>query len=257
VRRAALTLLIGVFAGCGAGSTAAPADAGRTDTGRRTDRGPGVDTGPARTGDGDGDGVCDATEAMAGTDPARGDTDGDGLTDLYELRFGTDPLNSHEPDAADRVQLHESPSEVVLTEHPVVVDGEGGVIAGLWQDRGAGVDDRLASAWVSFDLAAVGADPAGVVQEISGSRFVGVLGRTTLSWRLTTRSRGGASEGSDGGVVRLGCRRAYEFVLAVRAEGGDVLRSRRMTLDVLGAQGGGGTWPAVDAEGFCQATRCQ
>jgi hypothetical protein len=30
-----------------------------------------------------------------------------------------------------------------------------------------------------------------------------------------------------------------------------------MTLDVLGAQGGGGTWPAVDAEGIYQATRCQ
>ena len=257
MRRAVLVILIAVFTGCGAGTTEPPADAGRTDTGPRTDRGPGVDLGPVPTGDGDGDGVCDATEAMAGTDPDRGDTDGDGLTDLYELRSGTDPLNSRQPDSEDRVQLRESPSEVVLTDYPVVVDGEGGVIAALWQDRGAGIDDRLASAWVSFDLAAVGADPAGVVQEISGSRFVGVLGRTRLSWRLTTRSRAGASEGADGGVLRLGCRRAYEFVLVVRAEGGEVLRSRRMTLDVLGAQGGGGVWPAVDAEGFCQAARCQ
>jgi hypothetical protein len=255
VRRAALALLIGVLGGCGEGAVDPPLDAGRRDTGPRLDRGVTADQG-STTADDDGDGVCDATEASAGTDPARADTDRDGLTDLYELRFGTDPLNSREPDAADRLQLREAPSEVVLTEHSVVLDGQGGVIAGLWQDRGVGVDERLASAWAAFDLVAVGADPAGVVQEFSGSRFVGVLGRTQLSWRLTTRSRGGASDG-DGGVLRLGCRRAYELVLAVRAEGAEVLRSRRLTLDVLGAQGGTGSWPAIDDEGFCQVARCQ
>jgi hypothetical protein len=212
---------------------------------------------PRPVGDQDGDGLCDATEAMAGTDPALGDTDGDGLTDWFEVRSGSDPLSSMVPDAADRVQLREAPGEVVVTDHAVVVDGQGGVIAGLWQDRGAGVDDRLASAWVAFDLAAVGADPAGVVQSFSGSRFVGVLGRTQLSWRLTSRSRGGASDGGDGGVVRLGCRRAYEVVLVVQADGGDTVRARQLVVDVLPAQGGSGVWPAVDADGFCQAARCQ
>ena len=254
MRRAALALLIGVCAGCGTIASAAPTDAGRTDTGR-VDR-PATDTGPARAEDQDGDGVCDATEAMAGTDPARGDTDGDGLTDRYELRFGTDPLNSREPDAVDRVQLREAPSEVVLADFSVLVNAQGGVVAGLWQDRGLGVDDRLASAWVTFDLPAVAANPAGVVQEISGSRFVGVLGRTQLAWRLTTRSRGGAADG-DGAVVRLGCRRAYEFVLVAQEDGGEALRSRRMTLDVLPAQGGSGTWEGVDGEGFCQARECE
>jgi hypothetical protein len=137
----------------------------------------------------------------------------------------------------------------------VVVDGQGGVIAGLWQARGVGVDDRLASAWVSFDFVAVGADPAGVVQSFSGSRFVGVLGRTQLSWRLTSRSRGGVG-GADGGVMRLGCRRAYELVLVVQADGGETVRARPLIIDVLPAQGGSGTWPAVDADGFCQATAC-
>ena len=37
----------------------------------------------------------------------------------------------------------------------------------------------------------------------------------------------------------------------------EALRARRITLDVLGAQGGGGAWAAVDAEGFCQARQCQ
>ena len=245
---------MGVWAGCGAAPAVAPADAGRADTGRRVDR-PAADTGAGRA-DSDGDGVCDGSESMAGTDPARADTDGDGLTDLYERQYGSDPLNSRDPDAVDRVQVRESPAGVVVTEHPVLVDAQGGVITALWQDRGAGVDDRLASAWATFDLAAVGADPAGAVLEISGARFVGVLGRARLTWRLTTRSREGAADG-DGGVVRLGCRRAYELVLVVREEGAEALRARRITLDVLGAQGGGGAWAAVDAEGFCQARQCQ
>ncbi|MDB4927925.1 MAG: hypothetical protein JWM10_409 [Myxococcaceae bacterium] len=256
MRRAALGLLIAVFGGCGGGTTVAPADAGRTDTGRRTDRGVATDA-VRPVGDQDGDGLCDATEAMTGTDPTLGDTDGDGLTDLFELRAGSDPLSSRVPDAVDRVQLREAPGEVVVTEHAVVVDGQGGVIAGLWQDRGAGVDERLASAWVAFELVAVGADPAGVVQSFSGSRFVGVLGRTQLTWRLTSRSRGGVSDGADGGVMRLGCRRAYELVLVVLADGGETVRSRQLVIDVLPAQGGSGVWPAVDADGFCQATSCQ
>ena len=253
MRRAALGLLIGVWAGCG-GTPATPADAGRVDTGRRLDR-PAVDTGAGR-GDTDGDGLCDATEAMAGTDPARGDTDGDGLTDLYEQRYGSDPRDSTNPDPVDRVQLREAPTGVALTEVPVVVDAQGGVIAALWQDRGFGVDDRLASAWASFELTAVAADPAGVVGQLSGPRFLAVLGRARLTWQLTTRARGGAADG-DGGVVRLGCRRAYELVVVVTEDGGEALRARRLTLDVLGAQGGDGVWPAVDAEGFCQAPQCE
>lgn len=43
--------------------------------------------------DADGDGVADATERDAGTDPTDVDTDGDGLPDGLELRIGTDPTN--------------------------------------------------------------------------------------------------------------------------------------------------------------------
>lgn len=45
--------------------------------------------------DSDGDGVNDADEWNAGTDPYNADTDGDGLTDGLELALGvTDPLNA-------------------------------------------------------------------------------------------------------------------------------------------------------------------
>jgi len=256
VRGAGLILLTGALWGCGASPVDQTVDAGRRDTGARTDRGVAADTGPTPGEDTDRDGLCDRTEGESGTDPTRADTDGDGLTDLFELRAGDDPRNPNDPLAVDRVQLREAPEEVVINDYAVVIDGaeEGDVITALWQDRGVGVDDRLASAWVSFDLAALSADPAGVVDQISGPRFVGVRGRARLTWRLTARSRGGAADG-DAGVTRLGCRRAYEFVLAVFAAGGDALRVRRMTLDVIGARTGG-TWPDVDAEGFCQPAQC-
>ncbi len=41
----------------------------------------------------DGDGVSDAQEEEAGTDPKNADTDGDGLSDGDERRWGTDPLS--------------------------------------------------------------------------------------------------------------------------------------------------------------------
>jgi len=256
VRRAGLIVLTGALWGCGESPVDQAVDAGRRDTGARTDRGVAPDTAQPIGEDTDRDGVCDRTEGKSGTDPTLADTDGDGLTDLFELRAGDDPRNPNDPLPVDRVQLREAPEEVVVSDYPVVIDGaeEGSVLTALWQDRGEGVDDRLASAWVSFDLAALSADPAGVVDQISGPRFVGVRGRTRLTWRLTTRSRSGAADG-DAGVTRLGCRRAYEFVVAVFAAGGDTLRVRRMTLDVLGARSGG-TWPDVDAEGFCQPARC-
>jgi hypothetical protein len=45
--------------------------------------------------DSDGDGVNDADEWSAGTDPYNADSDGDGLTDGLELTLGvTNPLNA-------------------------------------------------------------------------------------------------------------------------------------------------------------------
>lgn len=44
--------------------------------------------------DDDGDGLSDADEASAGTDPLDPDTDGDGISDADEVAAGTDPVNS-------------------------------------------------------------------------------------------------------------------------------------------------------------------
>ena len=46
------------------------------------------------TGDADNDGLIDAAEYAAGTDPNSEDSDGDGINDGAEATAGTDPSNA-------------------------------------------------------------------------------------------------------------------------------------------------------------------
>jgi hypothetical protein len=64
------------------------------DFGPPIDLGPAADFGPPRPGDSDDDGVPDAAELAAGTDPNNADTDGDGYSDGVEMLAGTDPLSA-------------------------------------------------------------------------------------------------------------------------------------------------------------------
>lgn len=232
---AALTLL-------GCSDTVRGADAS-TDVPRATDGAP-RDRAPT-TGDSDHDGVCDDTEAKVRTDPHQADTDGDGLSDAYELLIDTDPINPRDPNARDRVPVVEGEDLFATVEHFVPVGGTGAPVSAYWQDRTAGPDGRYASELVSFDIAAIDADPMGLVRAVDGPRFVGVTGRTTLHWRVTVRAMA-----ADGGARVLGCRRAYEALVVAREDGGEPLSQRRLVIDVSPRVPAG-----TDAE-FCSPASC-
>jgi hypothetical protein len=51
-------------------------------------------TAQAKPGDRDGDGISDADERRAGTDPDNADSDADGIPDRRELELGTDPASA-------------------------------------------------------------------------------------------------------------------------------------------------------------------
>ena len=79
----------------GGGETGVPVDTGVVDTGVVVDTGGGTTGGGGDTGtpwvDTDGDGLSDAEEELAGSDPTLGDTDDDGVDDPTEVANGTDP----------------------------------------------------------------------------------------------------------------------------------------------------------------------
>lgn len=232
--------------GCGAGGATPRTDAGSRD---RVVLRP-VDTGPRL--DRDRDGVCDDSEAVRRTDPLQADTDGDGLLDLFEARIGTNPLTGVDPPGAERLLLDERPGSLAVAEMFLDYRGEGGeVLSASIQDRVPSVDGLHASRVVDFAIEAVDASPAAFVRGMEEARFLGVVGRTRLHWRVQVRMPPEAR------FRPLGCRRAMSFAFVIKREGDEVLSVRPLVLDILPpdapvvAPDGGSLWPDQNEEGLC------
>jgi hypothetical protein len=89
--RSAVDSIAGGHLGCAkAGSAAATHDADADGITDADERAAGTDPSNA---DSDGDGLSDSEEAELGTDPLKGDSDGDGLSDNDELERDSDPFN--------------------------------------------------------------------------------------------------------------------------------------------------------------------
>ncbi len=245
--------VLAALTACGGGSVVRP---DVPDAAARPDRV--VPAEPSATGDMDGDGLCDLTEQERRTDPRAPDTDGDGLLDSFEVRAGSDPLALRDPLASDRVRFTEGSTSLATVEHLIEYEGSGEVLTAAMQDRAAGLDGRRASELVDFSVEATSANPAAFVRAIEGPRFVGVLGRVVLQWRVTARPRDlGAMDAGAGAA--LGCRRAYEALLVLKREGDDVVSSRRLVIELAPPEGDGGgapAWPRVSADGLCLPERC-
>ncbi len=121
---------------------------------RATDAAGNTDGSPATwswsaTDDADNDGLTDAEEALAGTDPHNADTDGDGLSDGVEVHSGrTDPLDDDSDDDGlldgNEDANHDGITQDTETDPTLAdTDGDGltdGLELGLTQPQGTGTD---------------------------------------------------------------------------------------------------------------------
>lgn len=244
-----------VLAACGTRATPAPTP--MPDAAQDVSRdAPSTETSPSA--DTDSDGLCDGTEAARRTDRNNPDTDGDGLLDSFEVRIGSDPLSGRDPVADNRLLFREGVTTPSLLEHYVDYMGNGEVLGATVQDRTPGLDGRNVSDLFDAGVEATTANPAAYVRAIVGPRFVGVLGRVALQWRVTLTPRTSVST-LDGGIAGpLGCRRAYETQLLVKREGDDVVDTRRLVVEVAPPDGAPTTpmWPRVSADRLCLPVRC-
>lgn len=237
------------------GNVTTPPSPDVTDAAARPDREVAAEA--SATGDMDGDGLCDLTEQERRTNPRSADTDGDGLLDSFEARIGSDPLSGRDPFATNRLRFAEGDTVLATIEHVAEYEGTGEVLSAAMLDRTVGVDSLRASELVDFSVEATSANPAAFVRAIEGPRFVGVLGRVVLQWRVSARPR--ALAVLDGGVNgALGCRRAYEALLVLKREGDDVVASRQLVVELAPPSGSTATpaWPRVSPEGLCLPERC-
>jgi hypothetical protein len=85
------------------------------------------------SGDLDGDGLDDAREFAAGTDPASPDTDGDGMPDGWETAHGLDPLDASNAAADPDGDGLSSLEECLLGTDPLLRDTDGDGMPDGWE----------------------------------------------------------------------------------------------------------------------------
>jgi hypothetical protein len=226
VRRA--SAIFGMFlacAGCSDDSATPPRDGSLPDA-----------TAPEE--DLDGDGVCNDTEMIRGTDGADPDSDDDGFSDFVELMYGYDANRPAEPARDIIVLLREEPAATTELETETEIVGEGEDYTGAFMSLGvvgdiggARASDFFASSRALF---ATPDTNVGLV-EPEASRFRAVVGRTRLAFQLQFAF---ADE------LPRGCARPYPFRWDVKRSDGPLVSAQTYLLVVLpiGAMLEGDNW---------------
>lgn len=183
------------------------------------------DSGPSFL-DSDGDGLCDDTEIMWGTDPMAADSDRDGLTDRAERDFGYAPLEADSPPRDILLFMEEREGGTAQFPIERVVRGEGETYTGAFEPLP--VANRLdydAATFLEAALA-VGAVPAENVFEVRSEeqRFLGVFGRTQLVFELRFEF---------GSAIERSCVTAFPFRYQIKREDGVLVGFGRYLLVLL------------------------
>ena len=138
--------------------------------------------------DSDDDGLCDDTEMDLGTNPHALDSDGDTLPDLLELAFGLDPSSALSPARDAIAYLPSTDGATASLEPRVTVDNREQALSytGRFLADASLYTDPVTAADYLVDQQALSATPPDNVLGLDpeNSRFIGVRGRTRLSFAL-------------------------------------------------------------------------
>lgn len=231
--RSALLLLLGFVFLVACGDSVTP----RRDVGPPDDAPANDDAPITPTGDMDGDGLCDATEASRGTDPLSPDTDRDGFIDSAEVLLGFDPLGNGSPERERTHIMRETPEGALQVPIEVVVFGRGEDYTGAFESLGT--PDLAGSSAAQFYLASepVFAEPPDNVAFIDteAEAFRAVEGRTLLGFEARF---------AFGDATPRVCNRAYLWRYNVKRSDGRLVSASRHVIVVLppGATIAGGPW---------------
>lgn len=197
----------------------------------------------AKVADSDADGLCDATELRIRTNPDAADTDGDGFPDVVELLSEYRATEPTSPGIDQVGYLVGRPGHVLDLELRTTIEGSGQGATGefiartAWDIHGLSADDYFVSA------VAVSATPPDNVRGISeaGERFMSVLGRTRLTFRLHFEFTN---------EIELDCAPALPFRYMIKGDDGWYLASRDYLLVVTPGEA------PMSPEDYCKPVAC-
>jgi hypothetical protein len=203
------------------------------------------DAGPysADYADRDHDGLCDASEAQLGSNPAQLDTDGDGFPDALEALAGTDLQDPNDP-SLDHVAYFDAGASALDVNVAITATGRGQTVAGRFLSRNAADPQGRRASDFYQSLLAVSAEPPDNVRDIepAGGRFGSLLDRARLLYKLHfTKALTDQP---------LSCAAGLPFDFMVEDETGQLLAREHYLLVVTGA----GT--KLKAEQFCRPVAC-
>jgi hypothetical protein len=187
---------------------------------------PRVDANTWDYSDSDGDGLCDRTEGMRGSDPLLVDSDGDGLSDRVEIDYGYEPSRSDIPNRSLLVFLNENSASSAQMGITYVARAEGQSYAGAFQ--ALAVNDRLlldARDYYAGSFA-IGAMPPENVFEVRETEeaFLHVMGRTLLVFEV--RFAFAAN-------LPRECARAYPWRYNIKRDDGAIVQTDEYLLVIV------------------------
>lgn len=178
---------------------------------------------PTSRRDSDHDGLCDATEIEAGTDPDLADSDGDALPDGLEQVLGYSPLDDSSPSADRQIEATETTTHLVRFN----VEGEGQSFQGvfLWISSPFSTPED-ASSLFSGALAQEALPPDNVRSFLPKTQvFETVTGATRLSFELTFDLSAVSEET---------CTVAHPFAYGIAELGGGLVEQQKFLLVIPG-----------------------